>query len=55
MNNLNHAIQLYKESARVQSLRISYLLAEDKKEKQAIKISLLNLGYNINDNVGFSS
>ena len=51
MNNLNNAIGLYWEPERVKSLKIDYALSEDNNERQAIKISLLNLGHRIKENV----
>jgi len=42
MNNLNNAIQLYNDE-RIKKLKIDYILSEDKKEKQALKLSVINL------------
>ena len=42
MNNLINAIQLYNDE-RIKKLEIALQLAEDKREKQAIKLSILNL------------
>ena len=49
MNNLNNAISLYQDNDRVKALKIDYLLAEDRRKKQAIRITLLNLGHRIKD------
>lgn len=43
MNYLNHAISLYGESERIKRLKIEYTLTDDKREKQAIKVTLINL------------
>ena len=42
MNNLTTAIQLYNND-RIKKLKIDYKLTEDKQEKQALKIAILNL------------
>ena len=42
MNNLNNDIELYKDE-RINKLKIDYKLAEDKREKQALKLSIINL------------
>lgn len=42
MNNLINAIKLY-ENDKIKKLDIDYKLAEDKKEKQALKLAILNL------------
>jgi hypothetical protein len=49
MSHLDRAIGLYKDDTRVKKLEIDYTLADDKREKQAIKISLLNLGHRIKE------
>jgi hypothetical protein len=49
MNYLGHAISLYQDKSIVDRLKIDYTLAEDKQERQAIKIALLNLGYRIKE------
>jgi len=43
MNYLNHAISLYGESERIKRLKIDYTLSDDKKEKQALKVTIINL------------
>jgi hypothetical protein len=47
MQYLNHAISLYQDNERIKSLKIDYALSDDRQEKQAIKLSLLNLGHRI--------
>jgi hypothetical protein len=47
MQYLRHAISLYQDNERIRKLEIDYTLANDIKEKQAIKLSLLNLGHRI--------
>ena len=42
MNYLNHAIKLYQDE-RIKKLEIDYTLSDDKREKQAIKLSIINL------------
>ena len=49
MNYLGHAISLYQDKDIINKLKIDYILAEDKQEKLAIKLSLLNLGYRIKE------
>ena len=47
MNNLNNAIYLYKDNARIKSLKIEYALREDKRERQVLRIALYSLGYKV--------
>lgn len=47
MNTLDHAINLYREDEQVKQLKIDYALAEDRSEKQAIQLTLLDLGYHV--------
>jgi len=47
MTNLDRAISLYRDNERIKSLKIDYALSDDKQEKLAIKLSLLNLGHRI--------
>jgi hypothetical protein len=47
MTHLDRAISLYQEDERIKSLKIAYTLSDDRQEKQAIKISLLNLSHRI--------
>lgn len=49
MNYLNHAVSLYQDKSIIDKLKIDYTLADDRQEKQAIKISLLNLGHRIKE------
>jgi hypothetical protein len=49
MNYLGHAISLYQDKGIIDKLKIDYILSDDKQEKQAIKISLLNLGHRIKE------
>ena len=43
MNNLNNAIKLYSNDDKIKKLEIDYILTENKKEKQALKLSIINL------------
>ena len=43
MEHLNRAISLYREETRIRKLEIDYTLSDDKREKQALKIAILNL------------
>jgi hypothetical protein len=47
MQYLNHAISLYHDKDIIKKLVIDYTLSDDRQEKQAIKLSLLNLGHRI--------
>jgi hypothetical protein len=47
MTHLDRAINLYREDEKIKSLKINYVLSDDRQEKQAIKLSLLNLGHRI--------
>jgi hypothetical protein len=49
MQYLNHAISLYQDKSIIDKLKIDYTLAEDKQEKQALRIALLNLGHRIKE------
>jgi hypothetical protein len=49
MSHLDRAISLYRDEEKVKELKTSYKLAEDKQEKQAIRVSLLNLGHRVED------
>ena len=42
MNNLTNAIQLYNED-KINKLKLDYILSDDKREKQALKVTLINL------------
>jgi len=42
MNYLYHALKLYQDN-RIKKLEIEYTLTEDKREKQALRIAILNL------------
>jgi len=46
MSHLDRAISLYQDNI-IKKLEIDYTLSEDRQEKQAIKLSLLNLGHRI--------
>jgi len=48
-NSLNHAISLYREDTRIKKLKIDYTLSDDRQEKQALRVTLLNLGHRVND------
>lgn len=43
MNYLNHALSLYRESERIKRLKIEHILSDDKREKQALRIAIINL------------
>jgi len=47
MQYLNHAISLYQNNDIIKKLVIDYTLSDDKQEKLAIKLSLLNIGHRI--------
>jgi hypothetical protein len=47
MTNLDRAISLYQDNDIIKKLVIDYALSEDRQEKLAIKLSLLNLGHRI--------
>jgi hypothetical protein len=49
MNYLGHAISLYQDKDIINKLKIDYTLAEDRQEKIAIKLTLLNLGHRIKE------
>ena len=43
MNNLINAIKLYSNDDKIKKLEIDYILSDNKQEKQALKISIINL------------
>jgi hypothetical protein len=43
MEHLNRAISLYREDLRIRKLEIDYTLSDDKQEKQALKVAIINL------------
>jgi len=52
MDNLQHAINLYKDNQqkeeRIKTLKIEYVLANTKEEKNSIALTLYNYGYVVN-------
>lgn len=47
MTHLDRTISLYQDKDIIKKLVIDYTLSDDRQEKQAIKLSLLNLGHRI--------
>ena len=43
MNNLINAIKLYSNDNKIKKLEMDYILSDNKQEKQALKISIINL------------
>ena len=43
MDNLNHALNLYRDDNRIRTLRIDYILSDDESEKRALRMAILKL------------
>jgi len=43
MTHLDRAVSLYRDDTKLKKLEVEYTLTEDKQEKQALKIAILNL------------